>query len=169
MIARILLRTDNRYPTARERAELSAYAATARARRAALQEVRSAAPRIVDDLISALKPMYPQFAAIRPQGFDKGHRDMVLVTHMAANAMFLGETETLDETFTVWYRSILKAVHVSPQFLVDSFALWRSALERHLSPDTYALLRPYTDHLASALADIPVPAQDETGQRRLAE
>jgi hypothetical protein len=157
---------DHRYPTAKERADLTAYLATARARRSALEEVRRSAIRIVDDTLADVRRMYPQFSKIRPQGFDKGHRDMVLLTHMAANAMFLGETDTLDDMFTHWYKSILKSVHVSPQFLADSFSRWLVSLERNLSPDTFALLRPYADHLSTTLADVPMTAVDEVGERR---
>jgi hypothetical protein len=166
VISRTLLRYDHRYPTAKERADLTGYLATARARRSALEEVRRSAVKVADDVIADVRRMYPQFGKIRPQGFDKGHRDVVLLTHMAANAMFLGETDTLDDMFTVWYRSILKAVHVSPQFLADTFDRWRASLGRNLSPDTFALLRSYTDHLAAALTDVPVPAADEVGDRR---
>lgn len=166
MISRTLLRMDSRYPTPKERADLTGYLATARARRSALEEVRRSAVKVVDDLMADVRRMYPQFGKIRPQGFDKGHRDMVLVTHMAANAMFLGETDTMDDMFTHWYRSILKSVHVSPQFLADSFGRWRASLERNLSPDTFALLRPYADHLSAVLTDVPVPAADEVGERR---
>lgn len=166
MISRILLSMDCRYPTAKERADMTAYLATARARRSALEEVRRSSTKVVDDVIADIRRMYPQFAKIRPQGFDKGHRDMVLLTQMAANAMFLGETDTLDDMFTHWYKLILRSVHVSPQFLVDSFNAWRASLERNLSPDTFSLLRPYTDHLTAHLTDVPVPARDEVGERR---
>ena len=165
VISRTLLRMDNRHLTAKERADLTGYLATTRARRSALEEIRRASVKIVDELMADIRRMYPQFGKIRPQGFDKGHRDMVLLTHMAANAMFLGETDTIDEMFTHWYKSILKSVHVSPQFLMDTFDRWRVSLERNLTPDTFALLRPYTDHLSATLTDVPVPARDEIGER----
>ncbi|MGL6097528.1 MAG: hypothetical protein ACRC7O_17240 [Fimbriiglobus sp.] len=166
MISRTLLRMDNRYPTTRERADLSAYLATARARRSALEEVRRTASQVADAIIADIRRMYPQFGKIRPQGFDKGHRDLVLVTHMAGNAMFLGETDTIDAMFTHWYKSILKSVHVSPQFLTDTFDLWRVHLEKILTPDTFALVRPVAEHLSAVLTDVPVPATDEVGERR---
>ncbi|QJW97809.1 globin family protein [Frigoriglobus tundricola] len=166
MVSRTLLRMDSRYPTAKERSDLLTYLATARARRSALEEVRRAAVRVTDDLIANVRRMYPQFGKHRPQGFDKGHRDMVLLTHMAANAMFLGETDTIDDQFTHWYKTILKGVHLTPQFLVDTFALWRDSLERNLSPDTFVMLRPVVDHLSAALSDLPVPSGNEVGERR---
>jgi hypothetical protein len=157
---------DNRYLTARERADLSAYLATARVRRSALEEVRRTAVQVVDGVIADVRRMYPQFGKIRPQGFDKGHRDLVLLTHMAANAMFLGETDTIDAMFTHWYRSILKSVHVSPQFMADTFDLWRAHLERALSPDSFALLRPVVGHRTAVLSDNPGPPGDAVGERR---
>lgn len=166
MISRTLLRMDNRYPTAKERSDLQSYLATARARRSALEEVRRSAVKVTDNLMAAIRRMYPQFAKHRPQGFDKGHRDMVLLTHMTANAMFLGETDTIDDQFTHWYKTILKGVHLTPQFLTDTYAMWLDSLERNLSPDTFALIRPVAQHLAAALTDLPVPATDEVGERR---
>lgn len=166
MLSRTLLRMDNRYPTAKERSALQAYLATARARRSALEEVRRSAVKVIDDLMAGIRRMYPQFGKVRPQGFEKGHRDLVLLTHMAANAMFLGETDTLDDMFTHWYKTMIKGVHMSPQFLTDTFVLWRESLERNLSPDTFSLMRPPVEHLTAILTDIPVPATDETGERR---
>ena len=166
MVSRTLLRMDNRYPTAKERADLQTYLATARARRSALEEVRRAAGPAVEEMMAGIRRMYPQFGQHRPHGFDKGHRDMVLLTHMAANAMFLGETDTLDDQFTHWYKTMLKGVHLTPQFLADTFGLWQDSLERKLSADTFALIRPVVEHLTAALTDLPVPAGDEVGERR---
>ena len=145
---------DNRYPTAKERSALQAYLATARARRSALEEVRRSAVKVIDDLMAGIRRMYPQFGKVRPQGFEKGHRDLVLLTHMAANAMFLGETDTLDDMFTHWYKTIIKGVHMSPQFLTDTFVLWRESLERtngKLASHSRELLQPYFDELSDAL------------------
>ncbi|MFO0798588.1 MAG: hypothetical protein U0804_14025 [Gemmataceae bacterium] len=166
MISRTLLHMDNRYPTAKERSDLQSYLATTRARRSALEEVRRSAVRVTDDLMADIRRMYPQFGKIRPQGFDKGHRDMVMLTHMTANAMFLGETDTTDDMFTHWYKTMLRGVHLTPQFLADTFAQWLASLERNLSPDTFALMRPFAEHMAAALTDVPVPAKDEVGERK---
>lgn len=165
MISRTLLRMDNRYLTTKERADLTAYLATARVRRSALEEIRRNAVRVADDLMGSIRRMYPQFGRIRPLGYDKGHRDMVLLTHMAANAMFLGETDTLDDQFLVWYSTILKGVHMTPQFMTDTMTLWRDSLERALNPDVFALLRPVVEHISTRLTGIPETAKDEIGER----
>jgi hypothetical protein len=137
-----------------------------RARRAALEELRRAAVPVVDRVIARMRAAYPQFAKFHPQGFEKGHRDLVLLTNMCANATFLGEHDTLDETFTEWYRTVLKSVHVSPQFMADAFAAWLEELEAALSAEAFAVTRPHAEHLAHYLTQIPVPAKDETGERR---
>ena len=168
MLSRTLSRIDGRYPTPKERADVESYLATAQARRLALEEVRQHSARIVDDLMVGIRRLYPQFGKHRPQGFDKGHRDMVLLTQMTANAMFLGETDTIDDMFTHWYKSILKAVHLTPQFLDDTFRLWSESLRANLSPPTFALIRPFAEHMAGQLAKVPDPATDEVGSRRAA-
>lgn len=165
MISRIVLRLKTPYPTAKDRAEIENYLATAKARRAALDELRRATGPAIDAVITRMRGLYPQFAKFHPAGFEKGHRDLVLLTNMAGNAMFLGEHETLDDMFTVWYRTVLKGVHISPQFMKDTLSIWREELEARLSDEAYALLRPHTDHLATYLGDLPVPARDETGER----
>ena len=109
--------------------------------------------------------MYPQFQRYHAQGFDKGVRDIELVTCMTANAMFLGEHETLDDMFTQWYWSILKALHISPQFMRDTFQQWRAALKAHLSEEAFLLMRPYAEHMSEKLSDLPVPVRDESGPR----
>jgi len=168
MISSCLHKIDNRYLKAKERSDLLAYVATARARRTALEEVRKKTGAAIDSMMGEIRKLYPQFMQYRPHGFDKGHRDMVLLTSMTANAMFLGETDTIDEQFTFWYRSILKAVHLTPQFLTDTFELWAAALKRQLSLDTYEMLEPFVQHMIEKLTDIPAPAKDEVGERRLA-
>jgi hypothetical protein len=162
------MRLDNAYPSAQDRADIEAYLATAKARRAALGEVRRVAQTVCEEVIAQQRVLYPQFGRHRSAGFEKGLRDMILLTQMAANAMFLGEHDSLDDQFTVWFRTILKAVHVSPQFMRDTFRFWHQSLEKHLSPEAYALLRPHAEHLSETLSDLPVPARDETGPRQMA-
>lgn len=166
MLSRIVLRYRTPYPTAQERSDIEGYLATSKARRAALDEVRRAVVPVIDRVIARMRVAYPQFAKFHGQGFEKGHRDLVLLTNMAANAMFLGEHETLDEMFTEWYRSVLKSIHVSPQFMKDTFAAWVEELRNGLSDEAFALMRPHAEHLTDYLTQIPVPARDETGERR---
>jgi len=166
MLSRVLLRYQTPYPTASERAEIESYLATTKARRSALDEVRRTVVPIIDKVIARMRLAYPQFAKFHGQGFEKGHRDLVLLTNMAANAMFLGEHETLDDMFTEWYRIVLKAVHISPQFMKDTFTAWIEELKNSLSDEAFALMRPHAEHLSNYLTQIPVPAKDETGERR---
>ena len=166
MISRLIGRLDNAYPTAEERAAVEHYLATADTRRAALDEVRGAAGPVADAVIAGMRTHYPQFGRHRSAGFEKGRRDIVLLTYMAGNAMFLGEHDTLDDMFTHWYKTILKGVHMSPQFMRDTFAFWQVHLKAHLSAAAWGLLRPHTEHLAAVLSDLPVPARDETGYRQ---
>ena len=166
MIARLVLSYKTPYPTASERAEIENYLATVKARRVALDEVRRAVVPVIDNVIARMRAAYPQFAKFHAYGFEKGHRDLVLVTNMVANAMFHGEHHTLDEMFSEWYRTILKSVHISPQFLKDTFTVWLEELQLRLSEETYALMRPFAEHMRDYLIQVPVPAKDETGERR---
>ncbi len=166
MISNIILRAKTPYPTAKDRTNIENFLATAKARRAAFDDIRRLVIPIIDQVIARMRQAYPQFAKFHGQGFEKGHRDMVLLTNMAANAMFLDDLDTLDDMFTEWYRTILKAVHLSPQFLKDTYNAWLEELEIHLPSEAFALLAPYARHLANTLVNIPVPARDETGERR---
>jgi Phycobilisome protein len=166
MLARIPLRYTSAYPTAAEREEIEGYLATVKARRAAHAEVRRVVQGVAEDVVDRMKQVYPQFARHRSAGFDKGKRDILLLTNMAANAMFLGDHDTLDDMFTHWYRTMIKGVHLPPQFMKDTFRFWLLSLEANLSAEAYSLLRPHAEHLADTLADVPVPARDEVGERR---
>lgn len=166
MIARLVLSYRTPYPTAQERAEIENYLATAKARRAALDEVRQALIPAIDAVIARMRVAYPQFARFHAYGYEKTHRDLGLITSMAANAMFLGEYQTLDEMFTEWFRTIVKAVHISPQCLRDVYTAWQEELKLRLSEEAWGLLRPVVEHLTDYLTQVPVPAKDEVGERR---
>jgi cyclopropane fatty-acyl-phospholipid synthase-like methyltransferase len=165
MLARLTLEYRTPYPTSDDRQQIENYLATVRARRNAFEEIRRVVVAVIDRLIERMRQAYPEFARYHGHGFEKGHRDLVLLTQMAANAMFLGEYQTLDEMFTEWYRTIIKASHLSPTFVRDTLAVWREELQAALSDEAYALLRPVADHLAEYLTRIPVPPKDETGKR----
>jgi hypothetical protein len=165
MFLTLMTRLDGRYLKPRERSDIKAYLGTVRSRRAAYDEIRRKASPVTDAVIAEMRKRYPDFAKIRPQGFEKGTRDVQLLTQVAANAMLLDATDFYDKMFTEWYRTILKSVHMSPQFLQDTFKVWHQALEANLTPDSYALMRPYTQHMADFLTNVPVPVKDETGRR----
>jgi hypothetical protein len=166
MISNLLYKQKTPYLAVKERGEIENYIATTKARRGALDEVKKAAVPAMDRVIARMRAAYPQFAKYHVQGFEKGHRDMVLLTYMAANAMFLGEHLTLQDQFTEWYRTILKSVHMSPQFLKDTYTAWQEELGAGLSGEAWSLLRPTVEHLSGYLANIPVPVRDEIGERK---
>lgn len=166
MISRVIYRLDTAYPSAEDRAAIEEYLATADARRAALDEVRQAAGPVAEKVVADIRVRYPHFGRHRSSGYDKGVRDVQLLSNMAGNAMFLGENDTLDDMFTHWYKTILKGVHMSPQFMADTFAAWQAHLKAALTPAAWGLLRPHVEHLSAALSNLPVPARDETGERK---
>ncbi|QVL33761.1 hypothetical protein KIH39_07595 [Telmatocola sphagniphila] len=168
MLLSVMTKLDGRYLKSRERADLKAYIGTIRNRRTAYDEIRRKALPVAEGVIAEQRKRYPDFAKIRPQGFEKGTRDIHSLTNIAANMMLQEATEFYDSMFTEWYRTILKAVHMSPQFLQDTFKSWQVQLEVNLTADTHALLRPYVQHLTDFLLNVPVPVKDETG-RRLAQ
>lgn len=166
MLTIVLNRLDAAYPSAEDRSRIEHYLATVDGRRAALDEIRRNADPVSDKVMAGIRARYPQFARYRPTGYDKGRRDMSILTYMVGNAMFLGEDESLDDMFTHWYKTILKAAHMSPQFMRDTFQLWQEAMRSLLSPAAWSLVRPHAEHLSDLVSDLPVPARDETGERR---
>jgi Phycobilisome protein len=166
MISNMLYKQKSPYLTSKDRGEIENFIATTKARRSAFDEVKKATVPAIDKVISRMRAAYPQFAKYHVQGFEKGHRDMVLMTNMAANAMMLGEHATMDDQITEWYRTILKSVHVSPQFLKDTYTAWQEELGATLSGESWSLLRPMVEHLTNYLVNIPVPVRDEIGERK---
>ncbi len=166
MIMQMLRRLDNAYPTADDRAAVEGYLATVDDRRAALDEVKRVAGPVAEKVIAGMRDRYPQFARRRTNGFEKAQRDIGMLTQLAGNSMFMGEDETMDDMFTVWFQTILKGVHMSPQFMRDAFDLWLEHLRAMLPATAFSLLRPHAEHMAAVLTDLPVPARDETGARR---
>ncbi|CAN5350923.1 allophycocyanin subunit alpha [soil metagenome] len=166
MITNIAFKAKSSYLNSRDRSDIENYLATTKARRAALDEVRRLTTPAVDKLINRMRAAYPQFTKFHNQAFEKGHRDMVLLTQMTANAMFLGEHDTLQDMFAEWYRTILKSVHMSPQFMNDTFTTWQEELQSTLSDESWSLMRPHVEYLSKYLTNVPVPARDETGERK---
>lgn len=166
MIAQMLLKPNASYLSARDRGEVENYLATVKARRAALDEVRRVASPAVDRLIARMRVAYPQFAKFHASGYEKMQRDLGMLTSMAANAMFLGEHDSLDDMFTEWFRTIMKSVHISPQILKDTYETWQDELRNALSEEAWVLMRPELEHITRFLINVPVPARDETGERK---
>lgn len=165
MICKLILQSKAPYLTAQERAEIESYLSTVKARRAALEEVRRNVGKIVERTVARIRTMYPQMARFHQNGYEKTQRDLGMITNLTANAMFLGEHETLDEMFTEWFRTIMKAVHLTPQLLKDSYGFWIDEMKAALSEECFALMRPHAEHVADYLTRIPVPARDEVGER----
>jgi hypothetical protein len=168
MIPRALSRLDAAYPSADDRAAIEQYLATTESRRAALDEIRPLIGPVADYVVQGMQARYPQFARYRSTGFDKIHRDITMITALAGNAMFLAEDETTDDMFTVWFKTILKGAHGPPQFMRDGLGFWQDGLRTRLSPAAWGLLRPHVEHMTEVLTDLPVPARDEIGERRMA-
>lgn len=168
MISRVIYRLDNAYPSPEDRTAIEEYLATAEARRAALEEIRPLANIVPEKVVAGLRARYPQFARLRSTGFDKVQRDLGMITNMTANAMFLGEHETMDHEFTVWFQTILKGAHVSPQFMRDGMQLWQELIRSSISAGAWGLFRPHAEHVTEVLTNLPVPARDETGERKAA-
>ena len=166
MIADLLLRLPNRYPTAAERTRATDYLATVPARLAAFEELRVTQKAVIAEVIAEYAKLYPRFNQYHPAAWDKATRDMEHYVVFCANAVVLGETDALDNSWLHWFRTILKAVHMTPQFMHDAFRLWDAASKRQLSPATYALMKPVLDHMAKRLCDLPEPARAEVGDRR---
>ncbi|MEZ6140606.1 MAG: hypothetical protein R3B84_08550 [Zavarzinella sp.] len=165
MILPLIQKLDNRWPTQKEKADLQAYLSTTKSRRAALDEIVANADTVADSVVREIRAMYPQFSKFHGSGYEKGKRDVALLTNITANCMFLGESETIDHQFTIWYRTILKSVHVTPQFMADTLHSWQRHLDTALSSEAYSLMKPYIHHFIDLLTDFAVPARPEVGDR----
>lgn len=166
MISRIIYRLDNAYPSAEDKSAIEEYLATVDVRRAALEEIRPLATVVPEKVVAGLRARYPQFARMRTTGFDKIQRDLGMITNMTANAMLLGEHDTMDHEFTIWFQTIMKGVHVSPQFMLDGMLLWQDLIRNSISAGAWSLFRPHAEHVTEVLTSLPVPARDEIGERK---
>ncbi len=166
MIHTLLRKCIDRYPTKTEISQVEEYVATVPKRIAALQELKAAQDKIIQDMFAEYQKLYPKFHTFRPYAWAKAMRDVGMTMALCANAMFIGETDILDETWTIWFRSIMKSVHMTPQFLRDNYALMDKHMRRHISPEAYGLIKPYLDHIADVMCAIPEPIRPEVGERR---
>jgi hypothetical protein len=166
VITDLLLKMNQRYPTASERQRINDYLSGVSARMTALEEMRVTQKSIIAEVLTEYAKLYPRFKQYHPQGWDKIHRDMEMCVAFCGNAMLLAETDSMDNAWLIWFRTIMKSVHLTPQFMSDSFRLWDEVSRKQLSPATYELMKPYMDHIAQALCDIPEPARPEVGERR---
>jgi hypothetical protein len=165
VLTHLVYRWFDRYPSAGERAAVTGFLQTVPEREAAYEEMRANQKPMIEEVMDAHARFYPQFTKLQPQGRDKGKRDMELCVAFCANAMLFDDQRWLDNAWLVWYASILKAVHVTPQFMRDAFRLLDEAMKRRLSDGAYALHKPYFDHIAGKLCDIPEPTRQEVGER----
>ncbi|VTR98394.1 globin family protein [Tuwongella immobilis] len=166
MLTNLMVRLDQRYPTPGEKSAVADYVASFADRLAAYDEMRTKQKEIVDDILEEYQVMYPRFKQYHPQGWEKGRRDLELYHTFSANAMLMDDKRWLDEACLFWVCTMMKAAHLTPQFMQDACRLWDKYLQQHLTPQTYELNRPYFDHIASRLCNIPEPHKAEVGERR---
>lgn len=164
MLKRLILQMDERYPTATERREVLNYLSTARKRRKAIEELRKVSDSVADDVIAGMRRIYPELEKYKKYGFDKGRRDVQLLTHLTAHSMLLGEADTIDEQFLIWYYTIIRASKVTPLFMAETMRLWRDSLASRLTPDSFDLFKPFADHVSRVLTQLPDPAIPMVGE-----
>jgi hypothetical protein len=161
----MIVQMDERYPSAQERQELLNYLSTARKRRNAVEEIRKVSGFVADDVVKGMRQLYPDLEKYKKFAFDKIQRDVQLLTHLTAHSMFLGESETIDDQFLIWFYTIFRAAKFTPLFVADALRIWLDGLEKRLSPDAFALYRPFAEHVVDVLTQIPDPAVPMVGPR----
>lgn len=165
MLRRMIAQMDERYPFAQERQELLNYLVTARRRRNAVEEIRKISGAVAEDVVKGMRKLYPDLEKYKKFAFDKIQRDVQLLTHLTAHSMFLGESETIDDQFLIWFYTLFRAAKFTPLFIADAMRVWINSLEKRLTPDAFALYRPFAEHVAEVLTHVPDPAVPMVGPR----
>lgn len=165
MLKSMIIQMDDRYPSAQERQELLNYLSTARKRRNAVEEIRKISGSVAEDVVVGMRKLYPDLEKFKKYAFDKIQRDVQLLTHLTAHSMFLGESDTIDDQFLIWFYTIFRAAKFTPLFVEDAMRIWLSSLQKRLTPDAFALYKPFAEHVAEVLTQIPDPALPMVGAR----
>lgn len=166
MIHAIALNLDNRYLTRQERDDILGYAQSSKSRLDVFDELKRHARAVSEEMVEEMKKLYPNFQKYRTYGWEKAARDVELTILLAANALLLGDKNSLNERFLIWFRSILKSQHFTPQFVEDTYRIVEQRMMEKLSAAASEMARPFLNHLTKFLSDIPEPATPEVGDRQ---
>lgn len=166
MFTDLIPRLGTRYPSGAERAAVAEYLSTVPDRLAAYEEMRTHRVAIADGIVEDYRLLYPRFRQSHPMAWEKTARDLQMYNSFAANAMLFDDRAWLDRAWLIWFGTILKSLHFTPRFIEDGMRLWDEQLKVHLSPRSYQLVKPYADHIAGRVSNIPEPHRAEVGERR---
>ena len=153
-IQEMYLAAEGRYLTRAEQAMLRDYATQLEARLAAMEEIQSKEAVIVEQTIKQIMDAYPDYEQRHKEARNKGTRDMSLVLRYATQAMVRNDLQYLDDALLTWFRTILKGVGFTGNFIEDSYKLLGRQASRELSPEVAALIAPYLQHCVSALGGV---------------
>jgi hypothetical protein len=155
--AKILNACDSRYLNKEETDALLAYTNSVPKRLAAAKAVEQKEREAVQWTLDELKKKYPNFAGQHDRGWEKGFRDMQLVTRYLVQGMLMDDLDVASEKLLYWMRTITACFGLTQQFHRDSYTLLRDAFKARLPADAYALMAPHFERTIEVLTDIPEP------------
>jgi hypothetical protein len=142
---------EGRYLTRAEQAMLRDYAAQLETRLAAMEEIQSKETLIVEQTLKQVMDAYPDYEQRHKEARAKGMRDMCLVLRYATQAMVRNDLQYLDDALLTWFRTILKGVGFTGNFIEDAYKLLGRQASRELTPETAALIAPYLGQCVATL------------------
>ena len=153
----MLQAADGRYLTREEQQTMLRWSEGLSARFQAATFIAAKEDVMVKEVIELLKAKYPNMGRYHADGWEKGYRDMQLVLRYMVRAMILEDVQDLDDKLLYWFRTILRAVNLTPKFIKDAYELLRQVCQRQLPADVFQRLDPVIVHTISVLSDFPEP------------
>lgn len=150
-VMKLLNESDGRYLTPAEQAVVLEYARSLPKRFQAARQVEGVEQDAIDQSLAALKRLYPKFADLHPQAWEKATRDMQLVGRFAVQGMLADDLELPADKLYKWMITMLRSVGLTPRFVRDCYQGLRDAYRAKLPADAYGLLEP---HLSRAVRDL---------------
>lgn len=162
-ITEMLSASEGRYMTKAELALLRDFAAQLDSRLVAMEEIASKEETIIEQTVRLVMDAYPDFEKRHKEAAAKGARDLSLVLRYAAHAMLRGDAQYLEDMLLTWFRTILKGIGFTGNFIEDTYKTLDRIAIKELSPQTGTLLHPFLLQVVQTLSGRPQRAAEAKG------
>lgn len=157
-IKKIINDSDSRYLTNGEMKDILAYTNSLPQRFKVAGLVEKHELEAVRHSIEKMKPRYPGYEKFHAKGWDRGARDLQLVTRYVVQSMVLDDATVMEDKLLYWMRTMLSGVDLTPQFIADAYELLMEGFRDKLPQDAFEMVEPFLARAREILSDIPEPA-----------